>query len=85
MPANSYNTNPSHHDVGESFSGLPLLQDRLYVLQASETAVINQHRLTAGIGVEDFVFRGLNFDVFAGALLKATDDFGPHTTASVAE
>lgn len=80
----SYNTNPINHDVGESFSGLPLLQDRLYVLQASETAVINQHRLTAGIGVEDFVFRGLNFDVFAGALLKATDDFGPHTTASVA-
>jgi long-chain fatty acid transport protein len=80
----AYNTNPINHNVGSRFNGLPVLQDRLYVLQASETAVINQHRLTGGIGREDFLFRGVDLDVFAGGLFRATDDFGPNTSASVA-
>ncbi len=80
----SYNTNPINHNVGSTFSGLPVLQDRIYVLQASETATINQHRLTGGIGREDFLFRGVDVDLFAGGLFKASDDFGPSTSASVA-
>jgi long-chain fatty acid transport protein len=80
----SYNTNPINRSVGSSFSGLPFLQDQIYLLQASETAVINQHRLTGGIGKEDFLFPGIDLDLFAGGLFKATDDFGPNTTASVA-
>jgi long-chain fatty acid transport protein len=80
----SYNSNPINHNVGSSFSGLPVLQDRIYLLQASETAAINQHRLTAGLGRQDFLFQGLDLDVFAGGMLNATDDFGPNTKASVA-
>jgi long-chain fatty acid transport protein len=80
----AYNTNPINHSVGDSFSGLPVVQDRIYLLQASETAVINQHRLTGGFGRQDFLFRGLDLDFFAGGLFKATDEFGPHTQASVA-
>ena len=52
----SYNTNPVNHNVGSTFSGLPVLQDRIYLLQASETATINQHRLTGGIGARTFCF-----------------------------
>lgn len=80
----SYNTNPINHNVGSSFSGLPIVQDRIYLLQASETAAINQHRLTGGIGCDDILFPGLDLDMFAGGLFKASDDFGPNTTASVA-
>jgi len=80
----SYNTNPVNHNVGSSFSGLSVLQDRIYLLQASETAAISQHRLTAGFGREDFLVRGLDLDFFAGGLLKASDEFGPNTSASVA-
>ena len=80
----SYNTNPVNHNVGSNFSGLPVIQDRIYLLQASETAVINEHRLTGGIGRQDFLFTGLDLDLFAGGLFEAEDDFGPHTSASVA-
>ncbi len=80
----SYNTNPINHNVGSSFSGLPVLQDRIFLLQASETAVINQHRLTAGFGRQDFLIPGLDLDFFAGGLFKASDEFGPSTSASVA-
>jgi len=80
----SYNTNPVNHNVGSTFEGLPVLQDRIYLLQASETAAINQHRLTGGFGREDFLLRGLDLDFFAGGLFNATDQFGPNTRASVA-
>ncbi len=80
----SYNTNPINHHVGSSFSGLPVVQERIYLLQASETAVISQHRLTAGLGREDFLARGIDLDFFAGGLLSATDQFGPNTRTSVA-
>jgi len=80
----SYNTNPINHSAGSSFDGLPVVQDRIYLLQASETAVINQHRLTAGFGRQDFLFPGLDLDFFAGGLFKASDEFGPNTSASVA-
>ena len=80
----SYNTNPVNHNVGSSFSGLPVLQDRIFLLQASETAAISQHRLTAGFGRQDFLFPGMDLDFFAGGLFNATDQFGPNTRASVA-
>ncbi len=80
----SYNTNPINHNVGNSFSGIPVVQDRIYLLQASETATITQHRITAGVGREDFLMQGLDLDFFAGGLFKASDDFGPNTSVSVA-
>jgi len=46
--------------------------------------VICQHRLTTGIGVENFLLQGMDFDVFLGGLLSATDEFGNNTLATVA-
>ncbi|HYW80056.1 MAG TPA: hypothetical protein VE890_10795, partial [Thermoguttaceae bacterium] len=80
----SYNTNPINHKVGDQLSGLPVAQAEVQFFQAANTAVINQHRLTAGFGREDFLFRGVDLDFFAGGLFNAADQFGPHTTASVA-
>lgn len=80
----SYNTNPINHNVGDSLGGYPVLQDQIQFLQASETAVINQHRITAGVGCCDLLFRGMDLDLFVGGLLHASDQFGDHTQASVA-
>ena len=79
----SYNSNPINHNAGSTFDGLPVLQDRIYLLQASETAAINQHRLTAGFGRQDFLFQGVDLDFFVGGMFNATDQFGPNTRASV--
>lgn len=80
----SYNTDPINHNVGSSLDGHPVLQDQIQFLQASETATINQHRITAGVGRSDLLFRGLDLDLFAGGLPKASDQFGENTEASVA-
>lgn len=80
----SYNTNPINHSVGDRLSGLPVAQAQIQFLQASETATITQHRLTGGIGRQDFLFPGVDLDFYAGGLLPATDQFGAHTSASVA-
>jgi long-chain fatty acid transport protein len=80
----SYNTNPINHSVGNSLDGQPILQNQIQFLQASETAVINQHRLTAGIGRQDFLIQGVDLDLFAGGLFPASDEFGAHTSATVA-
>jgi long-chain fatty acid transport protein len=80
----SYNTNPINHNVGDRLSGLPVLQDQIFFFQAAETAAINQHRLTGGIGRSDFLFPGVDLDLFVGGLFKADDQFGPNTRASVA-
>jgi len=80
----SYNTNPINHNVGSRLSGLPIAQSKIEFLQASETATISQHRVTAGFGREDFMFKNVDLDFFAGGLLPTSDSFGTHTSASVA-
>ncbi len=77
----SYNSNPMDHNVGDGLSHLPVAQNAIQFLQASSMPFINQHRITAGIGREDFLIQGLNLDVFAGGLLDATDQFGPFETS----
>jgi hypothetical protein len=80
----SYNTNPINHNVGTKLDGFPIAQAELQLFQAATTAVINQHRLTGGIGRQDFLVPNLDLDLFAGGMFNATDQFGPHTQASVA-
>jgi long-chain fatty acid transport protein len=80
----SYNTNPINHNVGTKLDGFPIAQAELQLFQAASTAVINQHRITGGIGREDFLLTNLDLDLFAGGLLPAEDQFGPHTQTSVA-
>jgi long-chain fatty acid transport protein len=79
----SYNTNPINHNVGSSLSGLPVAQAAVEFLQASEAAVICQHRFTGGFGRAD-VLPGVDLDFYAGGLFPASDSFGAHTQASVA-
>ena len=77
----SYNTNPMDHNVGDGLSHLPVAQNAIQFLQASSLPFINQHRITAGIGRDDFLIKGLDLDLFAGGLLDATDQFGPFETS----
>ena len=79
----SYNTNPLNHNVGTSLDGFPICPNQLQLFQAASMATINQHRLTGGIGMQDFLFTGVDLDLFAGGLFDATDQFGS-TQASVA-
>ena len=80
----SYNTNPINHNVGNSLDGFPYAQANVQLFQAASTAVINQHRLTAGIGRQGFLIPNLDLDLYAGGLFNASDMFGTHTEASVA-
>ena len=50
----SYNTNPINHSVGGNLDGFPVGQDAVQLFQASSTAAISQHRITAGIGRQGF-------------------------------
>ncbi len=79
----SYNSNPLNHSVGDHLSGLPVARDSIQLFQAASMATINQHRITAGIGRQGFLFPSLDLDLFAGGLFNATDQFGA-TQASVA-
>jgi len=53
------------------------------LFQAASLPLINQHRLTGGIGCQGFLFPTLDLDLFAGGLFKANDTFGD-SEASVA-
>ena len=79
----SYNTDPINHSVGGNLDGFPVGQDAVQLFQASSTATISQHRITAGIGRQGFLVPNLDLDVFAGGLLNAHDEFGD-SQASVA-
>jgi long-chain fatty acid transport protein len=80
----SYNTNPVNHSVGDNLDGFPVLQENVLLFQASSTALINQHRLTGGVGCQGFLFPSVDLDIFAGGMFKSRDDFGPESQASVA-
>lgn len=51
-------------------------------LQA-QFAIINEHRMAAGIGVTDFLMRGLDLDAFAGGMFPAGESLGNATYVSV--
>lgn len=81
----SYNSNPINHSVGSSFDGIGgIAADAIQLYQASSAPFVNQHRITGGVGRQDFLLPGLDLDLFAGGLLPASDSFGPHNTASLA-
>ena len=80
----SWNSNPTNHDVGTSFDGIPVLRDQLQFYQAAILPAVNQNRITGGIGRQDLLIPGLDLDLFAGGMLPASDNFGPHNSASLA-
>ncbi|MGA2255242.1 MAG: hypothetical protein ABSG53_11315 [Thermoguttaceae bacterium] len=80
----SWNSNPTNHEVGTSFDGIPVSRDQLQFYQAAIIPAVNQNRITGGIGRQDFLFPGMDLDLFAGGMLPASDNFGPHNSASLA-
>jgi len=79
----AYAENPVDPDVGTSVSGIPLPGGipAVNYLQA-QLAVINQHRLAAGLGISD-VLPGLDFDAFAGGMFEASQQLGNFTNVSL--
>jgi long-chain fatty acid transport protein len=80
----SYNSNPINHSVGSSLDGIGTIAAAVQLYQASSAPFVNQNRITGGIGRQDFLFPGLDVDLFGGGLLPASDSFGSHNTASLA-
>ena len=81
----SYNSNPINHNVGSSFDGIPGSRPtNIQLYQASSLPFVNQNRITGGVGRQDLLLPGLDLDLFAGGLLPASDNFGPHNSASLA-
>jgi long-chain fatty acid transport protein len=80
----SFNSNPINHSVGDQLDGIGVGQDALQLYQAANVPLVNQHRITGGVGRQDVFFRGLDLDLFAGGMLPQSDQFGPHNSASAA-
>jgi long-chain fatty acid transport protein len=74
---------PVDPNVGTSVAGIPVPGGvpAVKYLQA-QFAVVNQHRLSAGIGIND-VLPGLDFDAFAGGMFEASQSFGTLTSISM--
>jgi long-chain fatty acid transport protein len=79
----SYNSNPINHSVGDHLDGFPIGQANVQLFQAASVPLVNQHRLTGGVGLQGFLVPSLDLDLFAGGLFKGQDEFGA-STASVA-
>ena len=76
--------NPVDESVGtrigpvEVPGGVPAVK----YLQA-QFAIVNEHRMAAGISVSDLLMRGLDFDAFAGGMFPAGESLGSDTYVSV--
>jgi long-chain fatty acid transport protein len=75
--------NPIDPTTGNSVGGIavPGGVTAVKYLQA-QFAVINQHRLSAGVGVSD-VLPGVDFDAFAGGMFRASEQLGAFTNVNV--
>ena len=75
--------NPIDSNVGTSVAGIavPGGVPAVKYLQA-QFGVVNQHRLSAGIGIND-VLPGLDFDALAGGMFEASQQFGNLTNVSI--
>ena len=76
--------NPIRDNPGQSAGGVSPPNGRPVIEYVQSTlAVVNEHRLSGGVGIRD-VLPGIDFDVFAGGMLGASQDFvGGHVTASL--
>ncbi len=80
----SYNGDPINHSVGDSLDGFPIGQANVQLFQAGSVPLVYQHRITAGVGKQGFLFQSLDLDMYVGGLLKGHGDFGPDTSAALA-
>lgn len=81
--------------IGDGYASGPFVGTRIGPIEVpggipsvkylqSQFAIINEHRIAGGLGVEDFLMQGLDFDAFAGGMLPAGDSLGDSTYVSVA-
>jgi long-chain fatty acid transport protein len=49
----------------------------------SQFAIVNEHRMAAGAGIEDLFMPGLDLDVFAGGMFPAGDQLGNATRVNI--
>jgi hypothetical protein len=74
---------PIDPSVGTSVAGIPVPGGvpAVKYLQA-QFAVVNEHRLSIGMGVRD-VMPGLDFDILAGGMFSASAQLGDFTSTSL--
>ena len=83
----AYAENPIDSELGQSAGGIILpgdgsrIEAGLQYVQAT-VAVVNMHRFTGGVEVRD-VLPGVDLDLFAGGMPRASQDFGEYTWASL--
>jgi long-chain fatty acid transport protein len=81
----AYAQNPLNNSFGTSIGPIPVpggIPSARYV--QSQFAVVNEHRMSGGIGIRDLFMQGLDFDAFAGGMFPAAEAVGPFTSVSVA-
>jgi long-chain fatty acid transport protein len=84
----AYAQNPIDTNLGNSVGGvLPpgpaeTVRATLQYLQ-STVAVVNHHRISAGVGMRD-VLPGMDLDLFAGGMFGAGESFGEFTSTDLA-
>jgi len=79
----AYATNPIEPNPSLVLGGITVPGGENAIHYAQNTvAVINPHRISAGIGIEDII-PGVNFDLNAGGMFKTTDDLGPRDRVSI--
>jgi len=76
--------NPIRDNPGQSAGGITPPNGRPVIEYVQSTlAVVNQHRISAGIGIRD-VLPGIDFDLFAGGMFEASQTFaGGHVRAAL--
>ncbi len=78
----AFSDSPIDREPGATINGVPLGVPVVEYYQATQAGVISQHRLTGGIGIDD-VIPHVSVDLFAGAMLPESAEFGTHTTAAL--
>jgi hypothetical protein len=58
------------------------LQSAVEYLQATMAGAASQNRITAGVGIQDFM-PGVDLDLFAGGMFEGDESYGSHSKSSV--
>lgn len=62
--------------INSAYGVIPLSDPVVQYLQATQTAVLYEHRLTVGVGIDDVLMPGLTLDLAGGYEFKEDRDYG---------
>lgn len=62
--------------INSAYGVIPLADPVVQYLQATQAAVLYEHRLTAGVGIDDVLMPGLTLDLAAGWEFEEDRDYG---------